>query len=198
MLKIAVTGQIKSGKTLVSRLLSKKLSSSLISFDEYVNELIIKNDFADVFGYKLAIADLRTKKQFISSVIFSDQEKKKKYEKFIWSNCEEYLKKLSTRTEKFLVLEIPLLFQSNLDKYVDKIIFVSADEQERKRRFCSSQNIADNSERSFDARERSIFQYLDENADQIKAKTDFFLTNDSTIEKLEAKVEKIARALASC
>ena len=195
MLKIAVTGQIKSGKTLVSKLLSKKLSSSLVSFDEYVNELIIKNNFEEIFGYTLNISDLRTKKQFISSIIFSDQNKKKKYEEFIWSKCEEFLKKQSSRTEKFLVLEIPLLFQSKLEKYVDKIIFVSAKFEDRKQRFLSSKNVADNSEKSFYAREESIEKYLNDNLDYIRSKTDFHITNDSTIESLDTSVEDIAKAL---
>ena len=195
MLKIAITGQMKSGKTLISKLLAKKLSCSLISFDEVVNNIIIKNNFRDIFGYSINISDLKSKKQFISQIIFSDEQKKKNYENFIWSKCEDFLKELSKRTEKYLVLEIPLLFQSKLEKYIDKIIFVSSDLDHRRQRFLSSNTIADNSEESFNAREKIISQYLKDNKFYINSKVDFFIENNSSIEELENKIVGIVREI---
>ena len=86
------------------------------------------------------------------------------------------------RKSKLLVYEIPLLFESNLKRYFDKIIYVGAKKNIRLRRFTSKN------------KSEQLFLNLDKR--QIKPSTkiklsDYVIYNNLTLKKLKNKVKFI-------
>lgn len=134
---IGVTGGIATGKTVVSKLLSLLLGSKLINADEIVHKLIdsessVKQKIVQCFGESILNSDSSVNRGKLAQVIFSDNSKRIKLEDIIHPEVkkiiEEKLKHYRENGEKWVVLDIPLLFEAKMEHMVDSIIVVTRGE----------------------------------------------------------------------
>lgn len=127
---IGLTGGIASGKSLVSRFFEKENVVVLDADKIYKNLLkrnkIMYNEIKNAFS--LTELDLKT----LSEIVFSNEEKLK----VLNSIAHPYVKKVMleriqrlNKTEKLIVLDIPLLFEAKMENLCDKIICVYAEEK---------------------------------------------------------------------
>jgi dephospho-CoA kinase len=127
---IGLTGGIASGKSLVSRFFEKENVVVLDADKIYKNLLkrnkIMYNEIKNAFS--LTELDLKT----LSEIVFSNEEKLK----VLNSIAHPYVKKVMIeriqrlkKTEKLIVLDIPLLFETKMENLCDKIICVYAEEK---------------------------------------------------------------------
>jgi dephospho-CoA kinase len=127
---IGLTGGIASGKSLVSRFFEKENVVVLDADKIYKNLLkrnkIMYNEIKNAFS--LTELDLKT----LSEIVFSNEEKLK----ILNSIAHPYVKKVMIeriqrlkKTEKLIVLDIPLLFEAKMENLCDKIICVYAEEK---------------------------------------------------------------------
>lgn len=127
---IGLTGGIASGKSLVSRFFEKENVVVLDADKIYKNLLkrnkIMYNEIKNAFS--LTELDLKT----LSEIVFNDEEKLK----VLNSIAHPYVKKVMLeriqrlkKTEKLIVLDIPLLFEAKMENLCDKIICVYAEEK---------------------------------------------------------------------
>ena len=167
MLKIAITGNIASGKSEV--------------------EKIIAQDFpvydADKIAHKfLGNVDRRA----LGEKVFSDPVERKKLEEYIHPKVkDEILKIFSESQDKCVFVSIPLLFETGFDKLFDKIIFVQCDDKLRLERLMKRNNFT--KEQALKRMNAQMPQ------DEKINKSDFVLHNNSTKEKLAEQVNELLK-----
>lgn len=131
---IGLTGSIATGKSTVSRMLKQK-GYPIVDADE-ISRLVVEpgspvlNKIEEAFGSDVLLQNGSLNREKLGNLIFNDEEKRQKLNSIIHPAVrlemlrqkEEWLEKGKTT----IIMDIPLLFESNLQSYVDKIIVVSA------------------------------------------------------------------------
>ena len=138
MIKIGITGSLASGKTSASKILSYR-RGPIFSADKAVHELYQNKHFRHLIGKKFKIKNKNNIKKSLKKLIIKDKRNIKKLEKIIHPFVRKKMRNFTSqnRGEKFLFYEIPLLIESKLMKYFNKVIFIKANKQLRFRRFQS-------------------------------------------------------------
>ena len=169
MLKIAITGNIASGKSEVEKIIAQDFPV----FD------------ADKIAHKfLGNVDRRA----LGEKVFSDPIARKKLEEYIHPKVkDEILKIFCESQEKCVFVSIPLLFETGFDKLFDKIIFVQCDDKLRLERLMKRNNFTKEQ-----ALKRMNAQMPQD--DKIN-KSDFVIHNNSTKEELAAQVNELLKKI---
>lgn len=190
---LGLTGGIGTGKSTVANMLKKKgipvvdtdlISREVIEYPEIIEKikLEISNEVFD-FNNKLD-------RKKMSEIVFENQEKLKKLNKIMHP---EILKKMWLEVEKLkknhkiIVLDIPLLFEINMEKEVDKILLIYASKEIQLKRIM---------ERDCRSREEAI-KIINSQIPLYKKreKSDYIIQNNDSLENLEKKLEKILEKL---
>ena len=131
-LVIGITGGIASGKsTLTKRLKTKGYPTH--DSDEEVNNLYNKPKdeflvYLKKIGLGKSIKNKKINKKTISNIIFDNQTIKTKLEAYVFkivrAKRSKFIKKHKKLKTKLIFIDVPLLFENNLDNLFDKIICV--------------------------------------------------------------------------
>lgn len=190
---LGLTGGIGTGKSTVVNMLKEKgipvvdtdlISREVIEYPEIIEKikLEISNEVFD-FNNKLD-------RKKMSEIVFENQEKLKKLNeimhpeilKKMWDEVEE-LKK----NHKIIVVDVPLLFEINMEKEVDKILLIYASKEIQLKRIM---------ERDGRTREEAV-KIISSQMPLYKKreKSDYTIQNNDSLENLEKKLEKILEKL---
>ena len=133
---IGLTGSIASGKSTVS-LMFDDFNIPVIDADK-LSRIVVNpgekayNDIIKTFGYDILREDKSLDRKKLGSIVFADEKKRKKLNEIVHPAVRE---KMLKQRDAFIeagaacvVLDIPLLFESKLTHFVDKIIVVYVDE----------------------------------------------------------------------
>ena len=196
MLKVAITGNIASGKSQVEKML---LSAGYKVIDsDKINHYILASDYKVIKEIKSVFSDDdildedgNISRRKLGDVVFYSDEKRKKLEQIlhvkIFEKVTEFLKENSS--EKFVFVSVPLLFETNMENNFDKIIFVSADEDIRLKRLMARNNFT-----KAKAKKRINSQQTEN--EKIK-KSDFIIFNNSDFINLRKQVNNILEQLTN-
>jgi len=130
MIKFAITGNIASGKSHVEKILKANgflvFDADLISHDILINDNSVSEAFKDYDVFENGILS-RFK---LGKLIFADKYLRKKLEDIVHPLVREKILELfqQYKDESYVFVSIPLLFESGLVKYFDKILLISIDE----------------------------------------------------------------------
>ena len=128
MYKIGLTGGIACGKTTICYFL-QQAGASIIDTDKIAHELACPGKalwqaYYDHFGEKVLLADRTLNRRLIGNIVFKDKNEKQ------WINAvshplirievEKQINELSQKGEAAAVIDIPLLFETGWDKFVDE------------------------------------------------------------------------------
>jgi dephospho-CoA kinase len=180
---IALTGGIGSGKTTVAKILESQ-GFPIINADNLVKSIyqkkssidFISNEFPDcVYDGQINFKKLREE-------VFSFPEKKKVIENFIYPQLEEaFLKKLDEfKEQKFILYDVPLLFERGLNKLVDYVVLAYTDREHQIQRVMQRDQIS-----------RELAQKIIEaqmSLDDKKNMSDYIVDNSRGLEELNAEV----------
>jgi len=135
MLIIGITGNIGSGKTTVSKILEAK-GAYIINADQIAREVLSKSgagytETVEFFGESILQADGEINRQHLASIVFNDQLKLAKLNelthKHVLAKIDELITKVrETNSHKLICLDVPLLFESGLDKICSETWLVDA------------------------------------------------------------------------
>lgn len=147
---IGITGNSGAGKTTASVILANEINAKIINADEIVKKSQKKgmpyyNEIIKKMGQDILQKDLEIDRKKLAQKIYDDKEKRdilnKITEKYI---VEEIKKQIQEVKQKDIILDIPLLFESGLDKICDETISILADEKIKIQRISIRENIDEN------------------------------------------------------
>lgn len=181
--KVAITGGLSSGKSEVCRIFEKH-GAYVINADK-VGHYILENDLTtisqiqELFGSDI-LDNGKIDRKRLAKKVFSHEGRRKQIERILHPRiAEEIQKATSRRREPLVVVEVPLLFETNGERDYDKTIAVIASENRCKERSLK---------KGFDYAARMQHQLTPA---EKAARADFVIHNDGTIGHLEHQVENI-------
>ena len=192
---IAITGGIGSGKsTFCSKL--KEKGFKIHSSDEQVAK-IYKNPekkfvtYLRTIGLSKSISKKNIDKKIISKIIFENKQIRRKLELYIFKivrkKRSDFIKKEKRKKTKLIFIDIPLLFENNLEKQFNKVISIIASKRVRLKRLKKTRKMNEN---QFNNITRS------QTSDVIrKKKSDYVIYNNSTLKDYKIKINKLISKL---
>ena len=192
---IAITGGIGSGKsTFCSKL--KEKGFKIHSSDEQVAK-IYKNPekkfvtYLRTIGLSKSISKKNIDKKIISKIIFENKQIRKKLELYIFKivrkKRSDFIKQEKQKKTKLIFIDIPLLFENNLEKQFNKVISIIASKQIRLKRLKKTRKMTENQFKNITRSQTS---------DVIrKKKSDYVIYNNSTLKDYKIKINKLISKL---
>lgn len=187
MLRVALTGGIGSGKSLVGEIL-EELGALVIDSDQLAREVIERGspgyeEVITAFGDSI-LSEGQIDRAKLAAVVFKEVDLRKKLESIIHPLVREAAEKLAKNLPSgaILVNQIPLLVESDGAKRFDYVITVSADEEIRRERL-RLRGLKD-----YEITERMAAQVADLDREKI---ANYILRNDGSIDELTRAVEAL-------
>jgi len=187
VLRVALTGGIGSGKSLVGEIL-EELGALVIDSDQLAREVIERGrpgyeEVITAFGDSI-LSEGQIDRAKLAAVVFKEKDLRKKLESIIHPLVREAAEKLARNLPSgaILVNQIPLLVESDGAKRFDYVITVSADEEIRRERL-RLRGLKD-----YEITERMAAQVADLVREKI---ANYILRNDGSIDELTRAVEEL-------
>ena len=192
---IAITGGIGSGKsTFCSKL--KEKGFKIHSSDEQVAK-IYKNPKKEFITYlrniglSKSISKKNIDKKIISKIIFENKQIRKKLELYIFKivrkKRSDFIKQEKQKKTKLIFIDIPLLFENNLEKQFNKVISIIASKRVRLKRLKKTRKMTENQFKNI---------IRSQTSDVIrKKKSDYVIYNNSTLKDYKIKINKLISKL---
>lgn len=149
-LVIGLTGGIASGKSTVSNML-KEMKIPVVDADVEARLAVLKGELAylniiDAFGKDILLEDGEIDRQKLGSIIFHQAEKRALLNEIVHPEVRKRMlsqvEKAKTDGEEVIVLDIPLLFESNLTYMVERTILVYVDDDTQLKRLMERNNLS--------------------------------------------------------
>ena len=187
MLRVALTGGIGSGKSLVGEIL-EELGALVIDSDQLAREVIERGspgyeEVVTAFGDSI-LSEGQIDRSKLAAVVFNESDLRKKLESIIHPLVREAAEKLAKKLPSgaILINQIPLLVESDGAKRFDYVVTVSADEEIRRERL-RLRGLKD-----YEITQRMAAQVSDSEREKI---ANYIIRNDASIDELTRAVEAL-------
>lgn len=187
MLRVALTGGIGSGKSLVGEIL-EELGALVIDSDQLAREVIERGspgyeEVVAAFGDSI-LSEGQIDRSKLAAVVFNESDLRKKLESIIHPLVREAAEKLARKLPSgaILINQIPLLVESDGAKRFDYVVTVSADEEIRRERL-RLRGLKD-----YEITQRIAAQVSDLEREKI---ANYIIRNDGSIDELTRAVEAL-------
>lgn len=194
MIKIAITGNIASGKSQVEKILISM--GYKVADTDKINHFILASDIKTINKIKDAFKDDdileengEISREKLGKIVFSVGWKKIKLEEILHKEINHKLEDFYTENndKNIVFVSIPLLFETNQEDKFDKIIFVSSDEDVRLKRLIERNG--------YDLKYAKIrIASQQKEAEKLK-KSDYIIYNNSDLISLQKQVISILNQL---
>lgn len=191
-LKVGITGGIGTGKTTVSKLF-ESLNVPVYYSDDRAKMVMNENPqlitkLKQAFGNEVYLDNGTVNRPYLAGIVFNNTEKLNLLNSIVHPAVEEdYLLWLAShKNVPYTLKESAILFESGLDKHIDKVIVVTAPLELRIQRVMKRDN----------AEKAAVLARINKQMPQEEKdkKADFLVTNIAQ-EDLMAQVEKIHSTL---
>lgn len=191
MINVALTGNVGSGKSTVARLW-QEAGIPVISADELAREAVASGSpglrkVVEDFGEEVLAADGSLDRGRMRSVVFEDEEARKRLEAIIhpvvWELRARWVAARQQEGKSLVVSEIPLLFETGRADVFDAIVFVDAAEAVRLQRIVEDRGL------EVDDARKIMAAQLDAGAK--RSRSDHVIRNHGTLEELAAESARV-------
>ena len=195
LLRVGVTGGIGSGKSTVCKLFAS-LGRPVLSADEIARELTDTNEkitssIRKSFGDAVFLPNGLVDRSALAAIVFNNHNLRKTLDAIIhphvFTAIDRTLAKLDS-TAGFAVIEAALIFETRMEKELDYVIVVTADEKTRVARVMARDRIPEEAVRARISSQMS--------AEQKILLADFVVENDGAEAELAGRVKFLDTLLA--
>ncbi len=139
---IGLTGGIASGKSTVSRMI-QKMGLPVICADKLAREVVNKgkpayHQIIKKFGKEILLKNGQINRPLLGKMVFANAQKRKQLNRivhpYVIDEMKNSLSRLKKKGAKIVFLDVPLLFETELDCLCDRTMVVYAPEKILKRR----------------------------------------------------------------
>ena len=182
---IGITGNSGTGKSTAALILAKLIDAKVIDADKIVREEQTKGKLyykkiIRCFGSGILQANEEIDRKKLANIIYEDKEKREKINKITKQYIVPIIIKKAKNTDKEnVILDVPLLFESNLNEICDVTIGIIA-EQELKAERLKLRDGNKNIEKRLDIQPKNDF-YI--------KKADYIIENNNN--NLQKNMEKV-------
>ncbi len=196
MIKIAITGSIASGKSLVEKFL-KQEGAVTLDTDRVVHELLENDESVIKKVYELFNSfniDIRQEsgsidRKRVGEFVFADKQKLKKLESILHPEVKRLVREFLNQNQdkELAVISVPLLYETNMENMFDFVIAVISNEELRLKRLMKTRNLTE---------EEALKRIKAQDFGQEKLKkADFIIKNNGSIEDMQIEVKKILKKI---
>ena len=132
-LRIGLTGGIASGKSTVAELFAE-LGATVIDTDIIAREVVMPDqpalaEIRDAFGESMLNADGSLDRAAMRRLVFADEEARRRLEAIVHPRIQDETRRQSDQTGGvYQLIVVPLLVESPLRSFVDRILVVDCNE----------------------------------------------------------------------
>ena len=147
---IGITGNSGSGKSTISKLISINYEAKIIDADKIAKEMTKNNGeylqaIRQAFGNDV-IKNNELDRKKLADIVFLNRAEKEKLDGLTFEYVVEEIKKELEANQnldyQYIILDVPLLFESKLDKLCDYTIGVIAPKTEKIKRICKRDKLS--------------------------------------------------------
>ncbi len=151
-LVVGLTGGIASGKSTVSNML-KEMEITVIDADVESRMAVQQGEPAykqiiSQFGQEIVLPNGEIDRQKLGSIIFHDEHKRQLLNQIVHPEVRRRMNEKKEaalkKDERIVILDIPLLFESNLTNMVEKTLLVYVDRSVQITRLMERNNLSEN------------------------------------------------------
>lgn len=192
MLKVAITGNIASGKSVVEGILRDK-GFKVLDTDEVAHSLLfdekVKNELISSFTEYDILENDGISRPKLARIVFDDEVLRKKLENIIHPRIKDEIEKFfyKNENEKITFVSVPLLFEAKFEKIFNKIILIYADDKIRLERLMNRSNL------SLEHAQNRI--EIQMNQDEKISLADYVIYNNKSLNDLSINLNEILKSL---
>lgn len=189
---VGLTGGIASGKSTVSNIF-RELGIEIIDADIKAKEISerkdVINEIENIFGKDVININGQIDRIKLKEIVFGNKEKLKKLNDVFHPKVMAEFKKIKENNDKndIIIFDVPLLFETEMDKICDKVIVVYTDEMTQIKRMIERDNITEELARKIINSQMSLKEKLE--------KSQIHIENNGTLENLKEKIKNIYKEL---
>lgn len=188
MLKVVITGNIASGKSVFEAFLKEK-GYNVLDTDEVAHILLEKENVKNEILKSFESFNIRENgclsRPKLGKIVFGNEILKKQLEGILHPLIKEEIQKYfqKNRNEKIVFVSVPLLFEAHFEDLFDKSIMVYADDKIRLERLIIRNN--------FSVEEAKIRMKNQIDQDEKTSMVDYVIYNNESINDLRHKSEEL-------
>ncbi len=185
VIKVAITGNIASGKSQVEKII-EDYGYNVYDSDKIAHEVL--NTITDFYGYDV-FTDGRIDRKKLGNLVFSNPNLRIKLEKITHPKIKSKIIRLinENKNNKYVFISVPLLYEAGFEDIFDKVLFISVDKNTQLKRLIARNNFTKE-----EAEKRINSQLAQE--EKIK-NADYIIENNKSIDDLKIEVRKFLEVI---
>ena len=180
-MKIAIAGNIASGKSTVQKIL-EDAGFKVLDTDKCGHEALKNPEVKKAFSHLDIFENGEISRHKLGELVFNNPRIKQQLESLVHPIIKQDIQNFfeKNKTDKFLFVGIPLVFEAKMENLFDKIVFVFADDKTRLQRLVKRNNFTE---------EYALLRINSQLPQEKKlARCDYVIDNNGSVEELKTLV----------
>ena len=187
---IGITGNSGSGKSTICEIIKENYNSEIIDADKVAKKLTASQteylkEIIKTFGDNIIDENNKLNRKKLADIIFNNKEKKMLLDKLTFKYVVNEIKEQIGKIKDcdYIVLDVPLLFESKLNEVCDATIGVLAEKEEKINRIINRDKIT---------YEKALNRLNNQPDDKFYIDNcNFIILNNESAEKIKEQIRKI-------